>query len=133
MAMLCQFPNENDWLKIIFSDIFREVAHSCLTAKELLPNYNEKISEYAESVYVLKEKFKMTISNKMHIIISDVPRFCDKFGISLGKLSEQETEASHYQFSKLWEARYKIKDFENPRFKAQLHKACLDFNQARAR
>ena len=57
---------------------FKDVASSCLTSKQLMDNYKEKIDEFASAVYVLKTKFKMTISNKMHIVISDVPRFIDK-------------------------------------------------------
>ena len=70
-------PDEfSDYLHCL--SCFKEVASSCLTSKQLLDNYKEKIEEFAEAVYVLKDKFKMTISNKIHIVISDVPRFCDK-------------------------------------------------------
>ena len=57
---------------------FKEVTNACLTSKQLSNNYQEKITEFSESVYALKRDFKMTISNKMHILISDVPRFIDK-------------------------------------------------------
>ena len=57
---------------------FKEVTNACLTSKQLSNNYQEKITEFSESVYALKRDFKMTISNKMHILISDVPRFIEK-------------------------------------------------------
>ena len=108
---------------------FDEVRKSCFSAKELLPDYEEKIDLYCNAVYEVKDKFGMSITPKLHIVMEHVKTWCKKFNAPLGKFSEQECEAVHYQFNALWTERFIVKDIYAPSYLDQLLKAVLTFNE----
>ena len=46
-----------------------------------------------------------------------------------GKFSEQELEATHYEFHSLYSTRFLVKDIHSPYYISQLLKAVLTFNE----
>ena len=79
------------------------------------PNVIDIIKELEKSVNILKDKFKISITNKMHIIIAHVPEYIQETRLSLGQTSDQLIEASHQHVNKRFQgSNYTVKDIENP-------------------
>ena len=108
---------------------FREVVHACFTAKKLLPDYRAKIAQYCDAVLEVHSKHGFSITPKIHIIMDHLIEWLDVFGVPLGKFSEHELEATHYEFNKLWTKRFQVKEISSPDYTARLLKACLTFNE----
>ena len=77
------------------------------------------------------DKFDLTETVKFHIITTHLKPVIDKLGVALGQFAEQEVEASHSVFHKLWKQRFFVKyvDANDEVFKSQYLKAVLTFNR----
>ena len=105
---------------------FRDVVSSCFGFL-LDPHYKDVLAEFKESFKVLNRDFRVSVTNKIHIISIHVEQFCELTGKGLGEFSEQETENAHTMFDVTWN-RYKVKDSSSPVYHQQYFKALMDFN-----
>ena len=107
---------------------FDKVVQSCF-GFTLADDYKSSISLLTSSFSALHEKFNVSESVKLHIIMNHVAQFIDLTGNPLGQYSEQETETCHSTFDVFW-SRYKIKNTKSEKYPVQLLKAILDYNSA---
>ena len=85
------------------------------------------IKELEDTVNILKDKFAVSITNKMHIITTHVPEYIEETRLSLGQTSDQIIESSHqYVNKRFMDSNYFVKNVEN----YDLVKDDLVFNQA---
>ena len=105
---------------------FRNVLDSCL-GSQLDPYYKDRICDFSTKLDIVKEKFGMTESNKLHTLRVHVSEFCDETKESLGKYSEQELENTHSAYEAVWE-RYKVKYIKNSNYASRQHQAIMCFN-----
>ena len=61
--------------------------------KKLKPNAIQIINEFDKNFTVLHEQFKLTVINKIHIIVTHVPEYIKETKHSLGQNSDQLIEA----------------------------------------
>ena len=83
------------------------VVESCFGAV-LQPRFRDHISAFENSYNALE----ISVTPKIHILTRHVPQFCDHRGESLGRYSEQASEAVHSLLKVFWQKR-KINNFEN--------------------
>ena len=78
---------------------------------------------------ILHQEYKMTIPNKVHIIIDHVEDYIDATGHGLGTTRDQMVEACHSQLNKrLVSSNYWVKDLTSEIHGIKLFKAILHFN-----
>ena len=65
------------------------------------PFYLNVIEDFRSSFNLLRDKFGVCESNKLHIIFNHVPQFISMTGKPLGQFSEQELENSHSAFESI--------------------------------
>ena len=83
--------------------------------KILDPNILEIIKELEKSMYILQDKFSVSVTNKMHILVTHVPEYIMETHHSLGQTSDQIIESSHQYINKRFDrSNYKVKDVTNP-------------------
>ena len=104
---------------------FRDVISSCF-GFVLDPYFKDVLSRFKYNFLLLHKKFKVSVTNKIHIIFTHVEEFCDLTGKALGEFSEQETENAHTAFDDTW-GRYKVKDSSSEFYHQQYFKATMDF------
>ena len=77
--------------------LFREVKESLVLGKKLLPDYKQKISDFAEAYRQLPGA---SWTPKIHILVRHVSEFLERQGgeRGLGHWSEEAFEAMHYDF-----------------------------------
>ena len=105
---------------------FRDVISSCF-GFTLDPYFKDVLAKFRNNFQLLSRDFRVTITNKIHIISIHVQEFCELTGKSLGEYSEQETENAHTVFDDTWN-RYKVKDSSSDIYHKQFFKATMDFN-----
>ena len=132
-----------------FFRAFKKVIDGCFGMYELDPLYKTYIAEFKTSLEAMnaelpfiaanqkaeekeiagKKKHKVTtnVTVKQHTIITHVPQFCDKFGLPIGRFSEQALERSHHLWAERWK-RYIVKDDERDIYDENLLKAGLEYN-----
>ena len=87
-----------------------EKEYSCPKLKPI-----QVIKEFETNFLVLHEKFKLTITNKIHIMITHVPEYIMETKLSLGQTSDQLIEASHQYVNKRFNSsHYKINNVDSP-------------------
>ena len=73
-----------------------------MVAQETLPkNYSHVISHFANSWYVLCDKFNLSTTVKCHIILDHLEEYYNETGLSLVKTSDQLIENMHQYFNKV--------------------------------
>ena len=75
----------------------------------------------------LQKEFKVSVTNKFHIILNHVEDFCVLSGRGLGEFSEQETENAHSALDATPD-RYRVKDVSSSVYHQQYFRAVMDFN-----
>ena len=66
-------------------------------------------------MYILQDKFSVSVTNKMHIIVTHMPEYFMETQHSLGQTSDQIIESSHQYINKRFDrSNYKVKDVTNP-------------------
>ena len=104
-----------------------------MISKEVLPNdYKAVINHFANKWFILSDKFQLSTSPKIHIIIDHLQEYFDATGLSLVKTSDQLIENMHQFVHKMMSrSNYYIKHVENPchgqlLFKAVQHLNCMN-------
>ena len=105
---------------------FRDVVSSCFGFL-LDPYYKDVLARFKENFLALNKEFNVSVTNKIHIILTHVQEFCELTGRALGEFSEQETENAHTVFDETW-CRYRVKDSSSGVYHLQYFKAVTDFN-----
>ena len=101
-------PSElNEYLDLLVA--LKSVIESCFRTSGLLPDYKDCLVRFERNAYKCKDSFGLSLVPKLHMIFDHVPYYCEKFGVSLGRYSEQELEASHSSFNKIWQ-NFKMKN-----------------------
>ena len=101
-----------------------------MVSQETLPsNYSHVISHYANSWYILSDKFNLSTSPKCHIILEHLEEYYNETGLSLVKTSDQLIENMHQYFHKiLTRSNYYVKHPLNPRHGRYLLRAVKHLN-----
>ena len=78
---------------------------------------------------ILNELFKVSYTNKIHIIIDHVPEYIREKKLSLGQTSDQVIEASHQFVNKRFQnSKYTINNTEHPNHGKKLLKGMHHIN-----
>ena len=97
------------------------------------PNVMAIIKELEDTVNILKDKFAVSITNKMHIITTHVPEYIEETRLSLGQTSDQIIESSHqYVNKRFMGSNYFVKNVENPSHGEKLLKGLKHINSYNA-
>ena len=91
------------------------------------PNYKDVISKLRESFKVIRWRFAVSETVKMHILMVHVEQFIEMTGRPLGEFSEQSLEDSHSLFQEYWK-RFLIKDIDSEKYLANYKKCILTLN-----
>ena len=87
------------------------------------------IKELEDTVNILKDKFAVSITIKMHIITTHVPEYIEETRLSLGQTSDQIIEASHQHVNKRFMgSNYFVKNVDNPSHGEKLLKHINSYN-----
>lgn len=106
---------------------FKSVLDSCCRATGLSEDYKACLDSFRDAALDVKDKFDMSIIPKLHVIIDHVGYYCDKYQVSLGRYSEQELEACHSTFDKMWRSQFMMKNPKDPKYGPQLLKCVLTY------
>ena len=80
-----------------------------VSGKNLDPNYVELVSEFSKNWLLLKKKINVPVTNKYHIIMSNLCSYFDSEKKALGLTSDQIIEHSHQLLDKRFTtSNYKI-------------------------
>ena len=97
------------------------------------PNVIEIIKDLEKTVNILKDNFQVSITNKMHILVTHVPEYIQETRLSLGQTSDQLIEASHQYVNKRFQgSNYYVKNVENPLHGEKLLKGVNHINSYNA-
>ena len=107
---------------------FGDVAGAVLGSKQLPVDWREKLHHLKSCILHLHSTFKMSITPKLHILITHVLQWVDRFGRSLGKEGEQQGEAVHHIWKRLLESQGQPKVKESPAYVQFILKCLLMFN-----
>ena len=88
--------------------------HSCCNANNLPHNYPEILDKFASAWYKLKEKFEITTTPKMHIILDHLEDYFNETDMTLLKTTDEIVEGFHQIVNKQIKKGYYVKDFTNP-------------------
>ena len=105
---------------------FRDVVSSCFGFL-LDPFFRDVLAKFKVNFMALHREFKVSVTNKIHIILTHVQEFCEMTDKALGEFSEQETENAHTAYDDTW-SRYKVKDSSSCVYHQQYFKSVMDFN-----
>ena len=82
---------------------------------ECLPhNYTEVLDKFSSSWYQLQEKYKISTTPKIHIILDHLEDYFDETQITLLKTSDEIVESMHQVVYKRLMKGYNVKDISNP-------------------
>ena len=113
---------------------FRNVSQYVLNSSSIHTDRHKHIHNFGAALDNLKAKYTgdekrrgaFSEIPKFHIIRKHVLDFIDYVKRPLTMFSEQELESSHYRFSDIWEERFKMKNYNDPRYSRFLQKAVVD-------
>ena len=91
------------------------------------PYYEEVIDKFKLSFDVLRARFGVSETTKLHIIFTHMKQFIQMTGKPIGQFSEQELENFHSAFEHIW-SRYRVKDTTSSVYMANYSRAVLNFN-----
>ena len=92
-------------------------------------DFKDVIEELKLSWMILKNKFGITVPNKIHILIDHLPVYLEKFSKTLYNLSDQTIESTHQEFAKRMEAgQYNIKNYRSVIHGKKLLRGVIHFN-----
>ena len=106
---------------------FGDVIQACFKSNDLRADYWDTINRFKESFKVLKDKFGVSETPKIHEICVHVGEWCDENKTSLGSYSEHEVESIHSTFNKVW-ANYRVKDIQSEAFATNWYLANMQLN-----
>ena len=97
---------------------------------EVLPtNYCSVINEFKRAYEVLIVRFRVSITNKLHIVFDHLCNYYDQTRLSLRKTSDELIENMHqYVHKRMVKGGYLVKDLLNPRHGVNLYRAVLHIN-----
>ena len=107
---------------------FKDVAESVFCEGDLHPAWRERLHHLRSGIMLLSSNFGMSVTPKLHILITHVEQWVDLFGRSLGREGEAPGEAVHHTWKKLLETLGEPKVKESPAFVKVISKALLIFN-----
>ena len=107
---------------------FEGVASALLSAKQLPVDWRERLHNLRNCLLHLHSFYRMNITPKMHVLITHMEQWVDRFGQSLGKEGEQQGEAVHHIWKRLLELQGQPKVEESFAFREFIMKALLMFN-----
>ena len=88
-------------------------------------NFRFAIENFRRDFLTLHQKFGISITNKIHIIIDHVEDYISKSGKGLGRIIDQTVEALHSALNKL---NYWIKDIISEKHEHKLYWGIRHFN-----
>ena len=92
-------------------------------------NFRFAIENFRRDFLTLHQKFGISITNKIHIIIDHVEDYISKSGKGLGRITDQTVEALHSALNKrLTSSNYWIKDINSEKHGHKLYSGILHFN-----
>ena len=114
-----------------FIPFFKDMANmmESVFGYTLDPNYKDVISRCRNSFDVIKERFLVPETVKVHILLVHVEQFIELTGKPLGEFSEQALEDSHSLFQEYWK-RFLVKDIDSDVYLERYTKCILSFNSS---
>ena len=107
---------------------FKDVAHTVFSEHDLESNWREKLHHLHSCIIQLNTQFGMSITPKLHILITHVEQWVDIFQRTLGREGEQQGEAVHHLWRRLLESQGEPKVKEGPAFTKFILRSILMFN-----
>ena len=93
------------------------------------PFWRQSIEDFTQNWYNLHSKYKLSIPNKVHIIMDHVGDYIEATNKGLGQVSDQIVEAAHSALNKrLVSSNYWVKDLESDNHGVKLYRCILHFN-----
>ena len=105
-----RIPEEHKLFHQCFVEM-KSVVEGCLQFS-LNPEYPTIIQRFSEAFKELRNCYQMTETVKFHIITTHLRSVLDHCGTGLGQFGEQEVEASHSVFHRMWTNRFYVKYVE---------------------
>ena len=97
---------------------------------EVLPtNYASIINEFKRAYEIIFVRFRVSITNKLHIVFDHLQDYYDQTRLSLRKTSDELIENMHqYVHRRMLKGGYLVKDLLNPLHGVNLYRAVLHIN-----
>ena len=107
---------------------FQEFQEACCGVTPKI-HFRFTIENFRNDFLTLHEKFGISITNKVHIIIDHVEDYISESGKGLGRVTDQTVEALHSALNKrLTSSNYWIKDIGSEKHGHKLYRGILHFN-----
>jgi hypothetical protein len=100
-----------------------------MTSCELVPaNFDSVIDSFHAAWVKLGDKFKISTTNKLHVIFDHLSDYYYDTELSLRKVSDELVEHMHHFFHRRLSSSYNVKDVSNPQQGKQLFKCVCHCN-----
>ena len=107
---------------------FKDMSIGVLGTKELPVDWREKIHHLRDCIHHLHYTLNMNITPKLHIVITHLEQWVDRFGRSLGREGEQQGESLHHIWKRLLESQGEPKVKGSPAHVLFILRCVLMFN-----
>jgi hypothetical protein len=96
--------------------------HTLCNSEYLSLNYQEVLDKFSSSWYKLQEKYKISTTPKIHIILHNLEDYFDETELTLLKITDELVESMHqYVFSCMMKG-YNVKYITSPKHSEMLFK-----------
>ena len=97
------------------------------------PYYRNVVENYKRKCQTVLEKYKVSTTNKSHMIIGHVADYIEEKGLPLGRTSDQLIENTHCQTNRIFNrSHYYVKDLNSPAHKKKLGQGLNHYNSYNA-
>ena len=116
-------------------DALKEVRHATYGNKlsycspRPAPYFDNVIKNFEDKYNILKDTFKVSITNKIHIMSEHIPEYIREKELSLGRSSDQLIESTHQHTNKIFSrSKYFVKNVSSPYHKKKLKMGLNHYN-----
>ena len=103
--------------------------NKCVSGKVLDENWKESVDKFEESISFLHGKYGLSLTPKLHILITHVPQYIMLTGKPLGYISDQTVDMAHQLVNRRMErSNYYVKSLTNENHGKNLLKGILHVN-----
>ena len=114
-----------------FTEVLKSLRklHSICNEDYLCVNYESHIDKFSKCWYKLADKYKISTTPKIHIILNHLCDYFDECEVTLKTVSDELVESMHQYVDKFMvRSCYKVKDVKNPTHGKNLFKAVCHVN-----
>jgi hypothetical protein len=102
--------------------------HTSCNSEYLSLNYQEVLDKFSSSWYKLQEKYKISTTPKIHIILHHLEDYFDETELTLLKTTDELVESMHQHVFKRMMKGYNVKDIASPKHSEMLFKLIRRIN-----